>query len=340
MGIISDDGDSAENKSSECRLLWRSLNGGEAELLRVYSNDSCVKIPGMVEGKAIARLGDYCFSQSEHLPKEGVSESFINYPKGSFLPLFSGEGIEKIILPDSVKSIGSSCFYNCWNLKQVEMGSLVQEFGSGCFMNCGSLKRIIINCHPWEKSGIRGLLGQITLGLEILFKNINGRDDNEKAEAAFYYPEYSETYNEVGPAHIFELRVRGGGFRARQFIRDGLIDAKGYDSVFDFARNEEPEEILIHMALLRLLYPWNLGEEEKARYLKYLKCQEEGVFKLGIEKRNMDVMEFLYGQKDYFGSKLNYGIALASQKEWAEGAAFLLRWKQETAAGRASRYEF
>ncbi len=46
------------------------------------------------------------------------------------------------------------------------------------------------------------------------------------------YPEYYESYDELGPAHIFELNLTGEGFRARQCFKEGVILLNAYDEIF------------------------------------------------------------------------------------------------------------
>ena len=77
------------------------------------------------------------------------------------------------------------------------------------------------------------------------------QEDGER-EAVLLYPEYYESYDEIGPAHIFELNLTGEGFRARQCFKDGVILLNAYDEIFPQACVEESAEVLIPMAWNRL----------------------------------------------------------------------------------------
>ena len=46
------------------------------------------------------------------------------------------------------------------------------------------------------------------------------------------YPEYTESYDEIAPAHIFGRNITGEGFRARQQFQDGIVQFAGYDAIY------------------------------------------------------------------------------------------------------------
>ena len=80
------------------------------------------------------------------------------------------------------------------------------------------------------------------------------------------YPEYYESYDEIGPAHIFELNLTGEGFRARQCFKEGVILLNAYDEIFPQACVEESAEVLIPMAWNRLYAACGLSPEARADY--------------------------------------------------------------------------
>ena len=53
-----------------------------------------------------------------------------------------------------------------------------------------------------------------------------------KRKVRLLYPEYSESYEEIGPAHIFSLHVEGEGYRARKQFVNGRLDFGGYHRAF------------------------------------------------------------------------------------------------------------
>ena len=56
---------------------------------------------------------------------------------------FSGcSSLTDIVLPNSVESIGASCFYNCDNLKSISLPPTINSIDKECFYNCRSLNSI------------------------------------------------------------------------------------------------------------------------------------------------------------------------------------------------------
>ena len=52
--------------------------------------------------------------------------------------------LESVTIPDSVTSIGDSCFSNCKSLKNITIPDEVTSIGIECFYSCSSLKSIVI----------------------------------------------------------------------------------------------------------------------------------------------------------------------------------------------------
>ena len=117
------------------------------------SSLTSINVPDSVEG-----IGSYAFTNCEKLTS-------INYPKnltysGGYV--FKNTGIktitvkdgvtditadafnnannlEKVVLPGTIKTIGSGAFYNCYSLKSVNVPDSVEKIGSYAFANCGNL---------------------------------------------------------------------------------------------------------------------------------------------------------------------------------------------------------
>lgn len=65
---------------------------------------------------------------------------------------FSGCGIEKLVLPESIKKIGSSAFSNNANLTSVSFGRGIEECEYGVFKSCKAIKEV---CIPDVKSWLK-----------------------------------------------------------------------------------------------------------------------------------------------------------------------------------------
>lgn len=300
-------------------FYWQETEDGGARILRVYGETADVVIPPQMEGKKVTEIGAYCFSQINRLPQEGVQ--ITGTADREQLHELSGKYIETISLPDSLQKIGNCAFYNCNKLKEVRLFPGTVEFGSDAFMNCIHLEKIRLCGSPYQKSGLKQMLAQISWNMEVTF----GKE--KAAEAVILFPEYYEGYDEIGPAHIFELNLTGEGFRARQCFRDGVFLFDQYDGIFPKACVEEPEKVLSKMAVNRLLYPVGLSEESQSLYEVYVLEHQEYVGKMQLKERNLVALHQMIQRGFFSGETVETLLKNASEAGWAEGVASLIQWK-------------
>lgn len=306
---------------------WKETEKGEACIQGGYGASSFVVVPGSIEGCPVTAIGDYCFSDSAKKERQEVDHSFLRE--------LSGDYIQKVVLPDSVKKLGDLAFYNCSSLKELQIGASLTELGSDAFMNCLQLDTIRVRCRVSEKTGLKQLLAQRTSDTEVIFETEAG------VEGILLFPEYYQGYDEVGPAHIFALQLSGEGFRARQCFQDGVLDLDQYDRIFEQAAVEESPRTLCRMAVDRLCYPVGLKSQARERYQNYLRGQEGLLLTELVKNRDLERMERLFRGKHLTESGQEKGIRLASDYNWPEGAASLLRWKMETEdRKKKDRYSF
>lgn len=291
----------------ETVFQWEKTSGDEACILAGYGTSPFVVVPEEMEGFVVTAIGDYCFSDSKFI--QGVS------------------------LPASVKRIGNLAFYNCMELQELTMGAALTEFGSDAFMNCQSLETVRIRCGVSEKNGLKQLLSQRTSDTEVFFER-DGR-----TEAVLFYPEYYEVYDEVGPAHIFALNITGEGFRARQCFRDGIVDLAQYDRIFEQASAEESPAALCRMAVNRLCYPVGLSREAGERYQSCILQREDLLVQKLVKSRRLELLEILFREKLLTEAGREKSIRSASEQDWPEGAAAMLRIRHKAAAV-SDRYSF
>lgn len=319
-----------------CRMLFRKSREGGAALLRMYGASPRVFVPPLIAGLPCVEIAPYCFAGESRLFNEPYEE--IAYGDGGLQPFLQElckNAIEEVVLPDSVRTIGSCAFYNCRKLKTISMGAAAKEIGSDAFMNTISLSQIVLRCPANQTSGIQKMLGQISSDLEVAF--VSG----DRIEASLFYPDYNESYDEIAPAHLFGRNISGEGFRARQCFADGRVDFAGYDDVFLQACVEEPERTLSNMALGRLRHPYQLSRKSEERYQSYVREHVLEIADRMILERDLDALQFLCQEKLLGGANLATCIRAAAKALWPEGAAGLLREKAAAErAGNESRYDF
>ena len=310
---------------------WYEQNGEDTvRLLRMFGTSPEVMVPAEIAGKVVTEIADYCFSVTCKITscriissnEEKISlEQFQEKLQRKELCELCGGYIEGVTLPKSIRSIGNYCFYQCSSLRNLSVGSSLTQIGSDAFMNCQKLQTIILRDGLQKSSGLKQILAQRPLEMTVVFM------DGNKIQAKLLYPEYSETYDEIGPAHIFTLNIDGEGFRARQCFQDGKVDFMQYDTVFLQACAKESEKTLCYMAGMRLAYPVDLLQEHRENYEKYVRDHAVIMLRLLIEEQNTVWLQ-MFGEAGYFTREdVKQGVGMASASGWTEGAGMLLQYQ-------------
>ena len=99
-------------------------------MLEYHGADTIVTIPSDVCGKKVTKICDEAFSTW----KEDIS----------WEDEFRLRAIEKVIIPDTVKTIGFEAFAECTNLSEVVLPETITSIGMLAFRNCYRLNKINI----------------------------------------------------------------------------------------------------------------------------------------------------------------------------------------------------
>ena len=99
---------------------------------------------------------------------------------------FAFTGIKKLILPDSIKTIGGCICYGCNNLRFAKIPSNIEKFGNFNFAFCNNLEKIFFKDRSFKEeafldaylmNGDKDFSDEITLDelleLGVPFKNVN-----------------------------------------------------------------------------------------------------------------------------------------------------------------------
>ena len=194
-------------------LYWEPCPGG-VRLLRLLGDTPCPAVPGTIEGLPVAELGPYCFADRPVRP--GARRT------GDDTHEITGNFVEEVTLPDTVRVLDSAAFYNCRRLRRVTLGPGVEGFGSDLFTNCRQLQTFRLRAAADAPTGLKKLLGAVSADITV-----------ELDGAQLFYPEYSEFLDENTPAHIFNHSIEGEGYRMRQcFTPGGAVDYAAFDASF------------------------------------------------------------------------------------------------------------
>lgn len=297
-------------------------------LYRVFSKSGVVDIP-----EGITDIAPYCFSETMHLPKE-LQKEYDEIDMDVLYHEFAGEFVNSIIFPKSVEKIGNNAFYNCRKLVDITIGNNIKEVGSDVFMNCRNLCKIYIQSDIKAVTGLRQVLSRISSEIEVTYMK------DGKIIAKVLYPEYTESYDEIAPAHIFGRNIEGEGFRARQCFDGGRADMKQYDTIFPKASAEESVEVAGKIAMYRLMYPYMLNVSEKDLYMEYLENNKNKIINIFIGNKSIDEVKFML---ELFGSDremIEFTIAMANENGFLEATALALKYRPKKEDIRKDRYSF
>lgn len=318
---------------------YRQNEKNEAVLLRVFGTCPEVFLPERIGGMPVTELSRYCFSEKESYTGE---EKFLLIAKGDapaeqeekalFYELLwkgeicalAGDFITSVFFPGKLKKIGDLAFYQCHHLESIFLGSGEILPGSDAFMNCLKLKKFFLYTSPGRPTGLRQILAQRSMETEVYFLS-----EKEMVTAAVLFPEYSERYDLIGPAHIFELNIEGEGFRARQCFENGVFLFSFYDRIFPQACDTEEEITLCKMAMLRLRYPFLLTAKAEEDYRSYLFSHLDCLFQEMIRERDLELLRFFEEQEAVDEKQFERCLETAVEAQWIEGVRLLLSWKEE-----------
>ena len=159
--------------------------------------------------------------------------------------------------------------------------------------------------------------------------------------AKLIFPEYYEEGVENTPARILETHFHGCGYRYRQCFTDKKVDYHQYDSLFKVAKVYEKQDILIPMALGRLMHPYELAEEHEADYRQYIteKLEETGIYYLKRENWH-EGLAYLIRKGVSKSEEAEQLITLASKAEHTEAVSFLMEEKKKRFGRVKKTFEF
>ena len=283
-------------------LYWEPCPGG-ARLLRLLGDTPCPAVPGTIEGLPVAELGPYCFADRPVRP--GARRT------GDETHEITGNFVEEVTLPDTVRVLDSAAFYNCRRLRRVTLGPGVEGFGSDLFTNCRKLQTFRLRAAADAPTGLKKLLGAVSADITV-----------ELDGAQLFYPEYSEFLDENTPAHIFNHSIEGEGYRYRQCFDGSVLRFAEYDAAFPQACVGESEKTLCRIALDRLCTPFALLPEAQGIYSAYLAAHAASAAAPLIARRDTGSLQLVLKLAD---EESRRQIALAcSQSGWSEGSALTL----------------
>lgn len=135
-----------------------------------------------IKGTDIKRFVSYNYMPSKIVLEEGLTE----IPDSTF----SRSDIAEVVLPSTITKIGDGAFYNCTNLKRINLGDNLNFVGESAFKGCVSLEELYLG-HSFQTSYVSSFSG--LSGLKKVILNCNNVPDNETMQ--YWYLLDTKTVN-------------------------------------------------------------------------------------------------------------------------------------------------
>lgn len=128
-----------------------------------------------IKGTDIKRFVSYNHMPSKIVLEEGLME----IPDSTF----SESDIVEVVLPSTITKIGDGAFYNCTNLKRINLGDNLNFVDESAFKGCVSLEELYLG-HSFQTSYVSSFSG--LSGLKKVILNCNNVPGNETMQYSWY----------------------------------------------------------------------------------------------------------------------------------------------------------
>lgn len=314
------------------RILYEKEADGIL-ILRCFGHHGVIELPSAIDGLPVTAIAAYAFSDREDKDKEGFfyDDGKLVLTKESSLRELTGEAVEEILLPSSLKRVGRYAFYGCRSLKRFAFSDNFTDIGQGAFTGCRGLSLLEVDCLQDTASALGEVLGHISGEIRV---RVRLREKGE--EFMLFFPEIYEAAAENTPARIISTRYYGSGESYRQCFYDKRIDFKKYDSLFYMAKAGERGEIVAELAAYRLIYPRELSQKAKEEYLSYFREHARQVLAYAIEKEWQELFTVFSSYGLYTQENLSFCIDEVFKQEKNEWLSFFMEERKKAEGKEAS----
>lgn len=112
-----------------------SADGKYATVTNYDGVASRVSITKEYQGVPVTNIGDYAFIGNRNIKEIILPDTIVRIKEGAF----SNSSLTYITLPDSVKTIETYAFMDCYNLREFEISKNVETIGAGAFVGTVNL---------------------------------------------------------------------------------------------------------------------------------------------------------------------------------------------------------
>lgn len=291
-------------------------------ITKYIGESGVVILPHRIDNIVVKKIGKEAFRDCKFITKVSLPETIEQLERYSFCGC---TGLTEFNFGDEIREIGSHAFYNCRVLNEIYLPDDIRDIGDGAFKNCDKISKINVRAKSEKlmsiKHPLEGLLHDIVV--RIVYEI---GEKTEKAALLFPKNEVSFSYYTT---RLNDKTSFGVGNHYYYCIGDGTIDYLRYDSLFSGAKNELSSEVLCQIALLRLMYPYKLTDENSEKYLLFIEEHIDTLTKESIRYENMEQLSFFALKMLMKEGKIDEYIEYALEHGKVECTSYLLAYKNE-----------
>lgn len=137
-------------KPTEQVMLYYKASAEGITILGIKGRASQLNIPELIDGKPVVAIGNFAFAIEQEQPlAEEESLGELTLCAGSEMrtaPLSqdNGDAILRIVLPDTIRHIGTHAFYGCNALGSILLPHGLKEIAPHTFSGCGALETLTL----------------------------------------------------------------------------------------------------------------------------------------------------------------------------------------------------
>lgn len=327
---------------SVCGSLKKVVLPSSLKTIGIQCFEGCGNLQDVILKEGLEVIGSWAFRECKGLRAIELPKSLKIIGDGAFIGCIE---IRSVKIPKGVREISDWCFGKCRNIEFMEIPEGVEVIGSFSFSRCRKIKKLYL---PESISVIkRGAFSvcldaeRINLGYGVRvieerafemcsgLKWINIPETVEKLNLNIFYEckkllgiEYAVKNREVEFIYIPPAAM---GVKFTKKISDRAIPWKDYDLMFDKIRGLEYK---IEMCIFRLKNAFDLEEEQKERYLTYLRRYSKNLILKAIFEDSVEDMGF-YGDNLLISQNNIDEYIEASAKKQGRLTGYLLDYKQK-----------
>ncbi len=285
-------------------FIWEKKTYAGEEGIEVTGYEGILRdltVPDRLEGLPVRSIGAHAFSGRKEL--------------------------RSVQLGQSVKILRPFAFYNCTELRHMELCSTADDYYDGVIRQCPLLHEITV--HMTERDNyivIRSMLQDVD---GMLTFQLVGEGSGQELRLTF--PEYVNEAKEDTMARAIHFSIEGAGMAYRECVGKHRLDLAGYDRLLEKLTAYDAAAA-VRIAFGRLMYPEGLSADAQKRYERFLRENGGRTLELLIEadaeESRAAQLRLLTERGLLDAGALEQGLILAAQKGRTELCGILMEYRR------------